>query len=204
LRQLAGRCDEAQGCRRLVEELAMTETTPTDFGPRDIYRSFRAERNQALHRVLRRLPFQFVVALIEGLEGADVITPGRLFAGHRGGCAVGVTLRAIDPGLRGRRLIWGRRLHRSIKRLRRSLAREVPHLYALEHVFDRSVFMLQARFPHVPANNVAEATALWVAGEARAELILRELHSEWLDRILDTQTEEAGAAPSPTLVAQPA
>ena len=182
----------------------MTETTRTDFGPQDIYRSFRAERNQALHHVLRRLPFEFIVALIEGLEGADVITPGRLFAGQRGGCAVGVTLRAIDPDLRGRRLIRGRRLHRSIMRLRRSLAREVPHLYALEQVFDRSVLMLQARFAHVPPSNVAEATALWVAGEARAELILRELQSEWLDRIFDTQGAEAVPAPSPTLVAQPA
>jgi hypothetical protein len=188
----------------MVEELAMTDATPTDFGPQHIYRSFRAARSQALHRVLRRLPYEFVVALIEGLEGADVITPGRLFAGDRGGCAVGVTLRAIDPRFRGRRLIWGRRLRRSIKRLRRSLAREVPHLYALEQVFDRSVLMLQARFPHAPANKVAEATALWVAGEARAELILREMHSEWLDRIFDTQRAEAGSAPNPTLVAQPA
>ena len=184
----------------------MTAATRTDFGPRDIYRSFRAERNQALHPVLRRLPFEFIVALIEGLEGADVITPGRLFAGHRGGCAVGVTLRAVDPGLRGRRLIWGRRLRRSIWRLRRSLAREVPHLYALEHVFDRSVFMLQKQVPHVPASKVAEATALWVAGEARAELILRELNSEWLDSIVIPQSPvpEPTAAPSPTLVAQPA
>ena len=182
----------------------MAATTRAEFGPRDIYRSFRAERNQALHPVLRRLPFEFIVALIEGLEGADVITPGRLFSGRRGGCAVGVTLRALDPGLRGRRLIWGRRLRRSIWRLRRSLAREVPHLYALEHVFDRSVFMLQKQFPHVPAGKVAEATALWVAGEARAELILRELNSEWLDSILVPQPSAPSAAPSPTLVAQPA
>jgi hypothetical protein len=181
----------------------MSDATGGDFGPRDIYRSFRAERNQALHPVLRQLPFEFIVALIEGLEGADVITPGRLFAGQRGGCAVGVTLRALDPGVRGRRLIWGRRLRRSIRRLRRSLAREVPHLYALEHVFDRSVFMLRAQFPRVPADKIAEATALWVAGEARAELILRELNSEWLDRVLVPQGPEPRAAPTPTLVAQP-
>lgn len=182
----------------------MTEPTRTDFGPQDIYRSFRAERNQALHPVLRRLPFEFIVALIEGLEGADVITPGRLFAGHRGGCAVGVTLRAIDPSLQGRRLVWGRRLHRSIRRLRRSLARDVPHLYALEQVFDRSVLMLQAEFPLAPPTLVARATALWVAAEARTELILREMNSDWLDRILATQSAEAGSAPSSMLVAQPA
>jgi hypothetical protein len=187
----------------MVEELAMTETSPTGFGPQEIHRSFRAERNQALHPVLRRLPYEFIVALIEGLDGADVITPGRLFAGDRGGCAVGVTLRAIDPDFRGRRLIWGRRLRRSIKRLRRSLAREVPHLYALEQVFDRSVLMLQARFPHVRAQKVAEATALWVAAEARTELILREMNSEWLDRIFATRAA-AHAAPNSTLVAQPA
>jgi hypothetical protein len=158
-------------------------TAPDKFQTRHIYRSFRADRNQALHHVLGRLPDEFIVALIEGLEGADVITPGRLFAGDRGGCAVGVTLRALDPGYRGRQLIWGRRLRRSIVALRRSLAREVRHLYALEQVFDRSVYMLQEEFPHVPGEQIAEATAHWVAGEARAELLLREMTSEWIERI---------------------
>ena len=92
----------------------MAKGATDTFQARHIYRSFRAERNQALHHVLGRLPDEFIVALIEGLEGADVITPGRLFAGHRGGCAVGVTLRAIDPGYRGRKLVWGRRLRRSV------------------------------------------------------------------------------------------
>lgn len=67
----------------------MAQSAAPTFGPRDIYRSFRAERNVALHRVLKRLPDPFIVALIEGLEQADVITPGRLFSGERGGCAVG-------------------------------------------------------------------------------------------------------------------
>ena len=163
----------------------MAKGATDKFQVRDIYRSFRAERNEALHRILGRLPDEFIVALIEGLEGADVITPGRLFAGYRGGCAVGVTLRALDPGYRGRRLIWGRRLRRSVTRLRRSLAREVEYLYALEQVFDRSVHMLQAQFPQVPGEQVAEATAHWVAGEARTELLLREMGSDWLDRIAD-------------------
>ncbi len=163
----------------------MAKGATDQFQARHIYRSFRAERNQALHHVLGRLPDDFIVALIEGLEGADVITPGRLFAGYRGGCAVGVTLRAIDPGYRGRRLVWGRRLRRSITGLRRSLAREVRHLYALEQVFDRSVYMLQSEFPHVPGEQIAEATAHWVAGEARAELLLREMNAEWLDRLAD-------------------
>jgi hypothetical protein len=161
----------------------MSHSETPAFGPRDIYRSFRAERNEALHRVLGRLPYEFIVALIEGLEQADTITPGRLFAGHRGGCAVGVTLRTLEPRYRGRRLIWGRRLRRSIVRLRRTMAIRIAHLYALEQVFDRSVALLQERFPHVPAGQVAEATALWVAGEARTELLLREMNSEWLASI---------------------
>ena len=158
----------------------MPQAAPSSFGPRDVYRSFRAERNVALHRVLKRLPDPFIVALIEGLEGADVITPGRLFAGRSGGCAVGVTLRVLYPRYRGRRLIRGRRLKKSVMRLRRKLAFEVSHLFALEQVFDRSVLLLQERFSEVPAADVAKATALWIAGEARTELVLRELDSDWL------------------------
>jgi hypothetical protein len=158
----------------------MAPSAAPTFGPRDIYRSFRAERNVALHRVLRRLPDSFIVALIEGLEGADVITPGRLFAGRRGGCAVGVTLRVLFPHYRGRRLLRGRRLQKSVMRLRRELAFEVSHLFALEQVFDRSVILLQERFSEAPPNDVAKATALWIAGEARTELVLRELNSDWL------------------------
>ena len=189
----------------------MTASSWMDFGPQHIYRSFRAERNQALHRVLRRLPYEFVIALIEGLENADEITPGRLFAGDSGGCATGVTLRALDPSLRGRQFVRGRRLRRSVLRLRRSLAREVPHLYALEHVFDRSVEMLREEHPLVPKTLVAEATALWVAAEARTELVLRELDSQWIDGIFGTEAHEAVEAkpvqafPSsvPALIAQP-
>ena len=161
----------------------MAKGATDKFQARHVYRSFRAERNQALHHVLGRLPDDFIVALIEGLENADVITPGRLFAGYRGGCAVGVTLRSLDPAYRGRRLVWGRRLRRSIFGLRRSLAQEIQHLYALEQVFDRSVRMLQQQFPHVPGEQVAEATAHWVAGEARTELLLREMSSDWIERI---------------------
>ena len=162
----------------------MASAPAATFGPRDIYRSFRAERNVALHRVLRALPDEFIVALIEGLEQADVITPGRLFAGERGGCAVGVTLRVMYPKYRGRKLVWGRRLRRSVMRLRRELACEIPHLHALEQVFDRSVRMLQEQFADVPPEKVAEATALWIAGEARTELVLREMNSEWLGEIV--------------------
>ena len=166
---------------------------PQPFSPRDIYRSFRADRNVALHRVLRRLPNRFIAALAEGLEQADVITPGRLFAGERGGCAVGVTLRVLYPKYRGRRLIWGRRLRRSVSALRRSQAREVDHLYALEAVFDRSVLLLQEHFSDVPPEQVAEATAHWIAGEARTELLLREMRSDWLDEIV----AERAVGPSP-------
>ena len=177
-------------------------TDAARFSTRDIYRSFRAERNQSLHRVLRRLPYDFLVALIEGLEQADVIEPGRLFAGRRGGCAVGVTLRVLYPRYQGRRLIWGRRLRRSIARLRRLHADEISHLYALEQVFDRSVELLQERFPCAPKGEVALATAQWVAGEARVELVVRELNSDWLADIVAER--EPTVPPERAVVAVPA
>jgi hypothetical protein len=177
----------------------MAREAAATFGPRDIYRSFRAERNVALHRVLRRLPDPFIVALIEGLEQADVITPGRLFSGERGGCAVGVTLRVLYPHYRGRRRLWGRCLRKSVMRLRRGLAFEVSHLFALEQVFDRSVLLLQERFGEVPPADVAKATALWIAGEARTELVLRELDSDWL---AETVSEPVPAPSSAWVVDQ--
>jgi hypothetical protein len=172
----------------------MATTTPEPFTPRDIYRSFRADRNVALHRVLRRLPDRFIAALAEGLEQADVIAPGRLFAGRSGGCAVGVTLRVLYPKYRGRRLLRGRRMRRSVIGLRRGLAREVSHLHALEEVFDRSVLLLQEHFEHVAPDQVAEATAHWIAGEARAELLLREMNSDWLDEIVALRAPEPAYA----------
>ncbi|HEX2129512.1 MAG TPA: hypothetical protein VHF58_09885 [Solirubrobacterales bacterium] len=180
----------------------MASSAASTFGPRDIYRSFRAERNVALHRVLKRLPDQFIVALIEGLEQADVITPGQLFAGERGGCAVGVTLRVLFPKYRGRRRLRGRRLHRSVMRLRRELAYEVSHLFALEQVFDRSVLLLQERFSEVPPQDVAKATALWIAGEARTELVLREMNSDWLAGTLSQPEPEPDLDPLPRVVDQ--
>jgi hypothetical protein len=172
----------------------------------EITRGFRAERNEALHRVLRRLPYDFIVALIEGLEAADVITPGRLFAGHSGGCAVGVTLRAMEPRYRGRRIVWGRLVRRSVVTLRRRLAARVAHLYALEQVFDRSVRVAQSRYPWRHPRVIAKAVALWVADEARAELLLRELNSEWMDRVLSEITAAADPAPERTRISprQPA
>lgn len=161
----------------------MTGSGDTAFTSVDLPRGFRAERNQALHRVLRRLPGDFVVALIEGLEAADVITPGRLLAGDRGGCAVGVTLRALDPeSFGGRWLMWGR--SRSVHGFRRRLAKRVSHLYALEQVFDRSVEIAVAAFPGASPEQVAKAVAAWVADEARTELVLREMNSEWMDRVM--------------------
>lgn len=115
----------------------MPDLGDTAFTSANLPRGFRAERNEALHHVLRSLPYDFIVAMIEGLEGADVITPGKLFAGERGGCVVGVTLRALDPDCRGRWVIWGK--GRSVCGFRRRLAIRVPHLYALGQVFDRSV-----------------------------------------------------------------
>ncbi len=171
----------------------------TKFDSSGLARDFRAERNQGLHRVLRRLPYDFVIALIEGLERADVITPGRLFAGRDGGCAVGVTLRAFDPRYRGRRLVWGRRTKKSVFTLRRDLAKQVSHLYALEHVFDHTVELAQARYASAPPRQVAKAVAMWVADEARTELVLREMNSEWLDRLLaDARASSRPASTEPT------
>jgi hypothetical protein len=160
------------------------------FGSKDLPRGFRAERIEALHRVLRKLPDDFIVALIEGLEGADVITPGKLFAGESGGCAVGVTLRALDPeSFGGRWVIWGR--SRSVIGFRRRLAKRVKHLYALEQVFDRSVKLARARNPLSSGREVAMAVAVWVADEARTELVLREMNSEWMERALRGQPDRA-------------
>jgi hypothetical protein len=86
-----------------------------------------------------------------------------------------------------------------VLRLRRGLARNVPYLYALEHVFDRSVELLREEHPLVPATLIAEATALWVAAEARTELVLREVSSDWLEGIFANEVPQP-AAP----VAQPA
>jgi hypothetical protein len=174
-----------------------------NFEPSDIGLGFRAERNQSLHLVLRGLPRRFVVGLIEGLEMADVITPGRLFTSSSGGCAVGVTLRALDPSLRGRRLQWGRR--RSVVGWRRELAKEIPLLFALEQVFDRTVRLARRRYPHAPEREVAKAVALWVADEARTELLMREMHAEWLEELVrearrPPAAEGCGAATQPAPV----
>jgi hypothetical protein len=168
----------------MADEVDMADLGDPSFNSSDLPRSFRAERNEALHHVLRKLPYDFIVAMIEGLEAADVITPGRLLSGDRGGCAVGVTLRALDPEtFGGRWVMWGR--SRSVRGFRRRLANRVPHLCALEQVFDRSVALAREAFPASPRGEVAKAVAAWVADEARAELILREMNSEWLDRIVE-------------------
>jgi hypothetical protein len=162
-----------------------------------IPRRFRAERNEGLHRVLRGLPADFLVALVEGLERADQVVPGRLFAGETGGCAVGVTLRVVEPDFDGRgRRGWARK--RSIAQLYRGVAKAIPHLRALEQVFDRSVRLYQAQRPELGKRDAAKAVALWVAAEARTELLLRELDADWLQRL------ERRAAAAPAARAAPA
>lgn len=142
-------------------------------------RDFRAERNEALHRILTKLPDDVLRALIEGFERADVIEPGRLFAGVRGGCAVGVVLRALDPSFQGRRYWWGRRARRSVCELRKDLAREMPYLTALEQVFDRSVALARERNSWAPKRWLSRRVATWIADEARTELLLREMSAQW-------------------------
>lgn len=142
-------------------------------------RGFRAERNEALHRILTKLPDHLLRALIDGFERADVIEPGRLFAGVRGGCAVGVVLRALDPSYEGRRFWRGRHSRRSVCRLRKDLAREMPYLTALEQVFDRSVAIARERNPWAPKRWLSRRVAAWIADEARTELLLREMSAQW-------------------------
>jgi hypothetical protein len=162
-----------------------------------ISRAFRADRNEALHRVLRALPGDFLVALIEGLERADRIVAGRLFAGKSGGCVVGVTLRAVEPGFRGRRMIWGRWARRSVVKLERGIAKGITHLHALEQVFDRSIELAKSEHRGADGQEVAKAVALWVAAEARTELLLREMNAAWLDALtveLSPARDPAGRA----------
>ncbi len=162
-----------------------------------VSRGFRAERSEALYRVLRRLPDDFLGALVEGLDGADVVVPGKLFAGDRGGCAVGVALRVLEPGLRGRWVMWGR--SRSILGFRKCLARRVPYLYAFEQVFDRSVVLAWDRSPGVPPEQVVTAVARWVADEARAELALREVQASFSSTETSSSPELAIATSRPLI-----
>jgi hypothetical protein len=154
---------------------------------------FFAERHDALQRVLRGLPGDFLAALVQGLEDADVIVGGRLFAGYSGGCAVGVALRTIDPSLRGKRLLWGRRARHSVVALRRGLAKRTGHLHALEEVFDRTVMLAEARDPDSDRHELAHEVARWVGLQAREELLRREIDSEWLDALETEQLERLEA-----------
>lgn len=146
--------------------------------PRDVL----AQRSPALHQVLHRLPDRFLVALIEGVEQADVVVPGKLFAGRSGGCAVGIALRALHPKLPRGRLGQARRCRRSVTTLCRGLEMSVGRLHAFEEVFDRTVSFAAARTGHADAL-LAREVADWVAAEARQELLRREIDSEWLDAV---------------------
>jgi hypothetical protein len=92
-------------------------------------------------------------------------------------------MRIVEPDFRGAGTLSRWRRRKSIQGLYRGVAKSIPHLHALEHVFDRSVALFQAGQPEVPESDAAKAVAIWVAAEARAELLLRELNSEWLSSI---------------------
>jgi len=143
-----------------------------------------AERGEPLELALKGLPDDFLAAMIEGLEAADDISPGRLFVGERGGCVVGVTLRVIDPDFRGRGRyrIWSRR--RSIKGAYQELHSLFPRLSLLEQVFDKSVLTARSRFPDIDADRAGVLTAHWVARVARTELIIREMKTDHLDELV--------------------
>src|SRR5436190_18593764 len=117
----------------------------------------QSERGPAIRRVLRGLPDEFLAALVEGIDDADMIVSGRLFAGRNGGCAVGVMLRVMRPDL-PRRPGW-RRSRRSLSELDRELAKQVAHLGALESVFDRSVELAGWRYPDAHGAEIARTVA---------------------------------------------
>ena len=130
------------------------------------------ERRETFRRVLAGLPDRYLEALLDGLDHADVVVPGRLFAGEAGGCAVGVTLRTLHPELRWESGFRARRA-RSVTRLARDLAKRVGRLGTLERVFDRSVEVVLEHNRGAACGSAARLTAAWLEEEARAELARR-------------------------------
>jgi hypothetical protein len=104
---------------------------------------------------------------------ADDLTPGALFRGrYSGGCAVGVTLRELNPeAFRFGRIefwLW----HRWRRGVELDVARRFPQLERLQRVFDDAVSQVeQAGHDDQPTR----AVGLWLAAGAEAVLQAREL-----------------------------
>ena len=123
-----------------------------------------------MRRVLRGLPEPVLKPLARGLADAERLDAGSLFT-DGGGCAVGVFVRTLFPDYRPRSGILFRRRQRSLAQVNTRLVRELPHLLALEQVFDRTVRLAESRGVSDPA----AATGAWIGAEISAELELRQL-----------------------------
>jgi hypothetical protein len=134
------------------------------------------DRRPILRRTLRGLPDRHLAALVKGLSAhCDELVPGRLFDA-RGGCAVGVMLRELDP----ERYAPGRWRYLLRERWRRSvgsdwdLKRAFPRLVHLEMSFDRSVKIARNERPELSDQEAAREVGRWFLAEARREVALRE------------------------------
>jgi hypothetical protein len=122
---------------------------------------------------VQRLPDQLLLAMARGLRAnADDLAPGALFRRREaGGCAVGVTLRALAPDAFqfGRVEFW--LWHRWRKGVESDLARRFPQLEQLQRLFDDAVTEIAKASPD---EQPAKTVGLWIAARAEAELRARD------------------------------
>ena len=130
-----------------------------------------AERGEVLHKALRGLPDDLLVALLRGVrKHADSLHPGSL-SNADGGCAVGMMLHELR-GTRPRRHFGWR--SPTIHEEAPELAGKYPRLAHLEFIFDRMCEGL-ARCRGVAPCEVASTVGLWMADEVAAEINLRHM-----------------------------
>ena len=120
-------------------------------------------------RALQHLPDALLRALARGVTvNADELVPGALFRDRdSSGCAVGVTLRELDPDAFqfGRLEFWlWRRWRRGIEP---DVARRFPGLHQLQRLFDQATGELNDLGRH---EQPAKTVGLWLAACAQAEL----------------------------------
>jgi hypothetical protein len=141
----------------------------------------------ATERCIHRLSDHLLRAMVTGLrESADDLTTGALFSGRdSGGCAVGVTLRELNPDAFrfGRIEFW--LWHRWRRGVELDVARRFPQLQQLQRVFDDAVNeMEQAGHDEQPA----KAVGLWLAAGAEGQLRVRELPARRGGRLANART----------------
>jgi hypothetical protein len=138
-----------------------------------------AERGPVLRRALRGLPDEALDALVRGVDrSGDRLAAGRLFRGSRGGCAVGVMLRELEPEVYA---VSGPRfwlLHSWRRRVRwyAGMAKRNPRFQHLEWTFDRAAKALwNGGRSGLSQREAASAIGRWFRHEAVAELEWRRL-----------------------------